>query len=159
MPRKNGQPTPKEQAFAKALAVTGDAKAASVMAGYKRHSNANQIAERGGIREMSFDALRTFVRDKAGQIGVAVLVELAESKETPASTRRAAAKDLTELSGVSKDMSNSKDLADMTGDELQAALTAAKARMIAAEHLAAERARPVIEGLAAPAEAGNDMFD
>lgn len=107
---------------------------------------------------MSRASLEDFIRTQAGQIGVAVLVELAEDEKVPASTRRAAAKDLTEISGVSKNVSGSKDLSEMSGDELQAAIASAKARAIAAEHLAAERAQPVIDGSSSVVEAGGDMF-
>lgn len=160
MRRRNGLATAKEKKFAKAYALGGNEVAAAMAAGYKQPQvSGYALRDRPIVREMTRQALEEFVRTQAGQIGVAVLVELAEDEKVPASTRRAAAKDLTEISGVSKNVSGSKDLSEMTGEELQAAIASAKARAIAAEHLAAERAQPILDGSASVVEAGGDMFE
>lgn len=160
MRRKDGQPTSREVRFAEVYAMTNHAPAAAAAAGYAKPEIAGYaLAERPIIKKMTRAVLEDFLRDRAGQIGVAVLIELAESESTPASTRRAAAKDLTELSGTGVNVNGSKDLYDMSGDELQAAILLAKGRLVAAEHLAAERSQPIIDGNATVVQADGDLFD
>lgn len=86
---------------------------------------------------------------KGAEVGVRVLLELAEDQKQKGSTRGAAAKSLVQLSGISSAQALSEgDLADMPADKIRALLgeaqRALEARMRVVEGKTIEAESPPI---------------
>lgn len=137
----------------KHMARTNDSTYAAHKAGYANAQGTGwKLAHNPKVVAATLAEAETFLREKAGAIGVMVLAELALDEKVTSSVRRLAAKDLATLSGIGIEDSGEKDLAEMTGQELNRAIAKAQARAAALEHAAAERARPILEGELVEAE-------
>jgi hypothetical protein len=147
MPRQNGRFTHREKTFVKVMALTNDAAYAATKAGYAfPERNGPTIAAKPAIAEATREEIRRFLYEKAGAIGVGVLVELATSPKVADGVRRGAAGDLTKLSGIAiTEADDGKELHEMTGQELDAARRKLARRTQAVDNALAEQAKIVIE--------------
>ena len=143
MPDKVGRFTVQEQRFAEWYARTGDATYSAAKAGYaspqpRGSANLQKPAVMDLVRQV-----RERLRTKGAEVGVRVLIELAEGKDNPvpAGVRRAAASDLVKHSGIAvEDSAEHKEPHEMTSGELD------RARDVLLNELAA-RAKPVIDAV------------
>lgn len=129
------------------MARTNDATYAATKAGYAvPEVNGSLIAAKPAIAEATREEIRRFLYEKAGTIGVGVLVELATSPKVADGVRRGAAVDLTKLSGIAiTEADDGKELHEMTGQELDAARRKLARRTQAVDSALAEQAKLVIE--------------
>lgn len=135
-----------EKTFADELAKTNDATYAAWKAGSSNPVVIGQrMAAKPPIQEASREAARRFLREEGAMIGVTVLAKIAQDEKAPAGARVSAANNLVKHSGISADEATAKDLSEMTGEELAREIARATARQAVLQHVAAERARPVIE--------------
>lgn len=161
--KRKGFLTPKQRAFSANLAVTGDPTYSAAKAGY---GSPNVMGPRLALQQDVADDARRRARQllmtRGAEVGVRVLLELAEDKLQKGSTRGAAAKSLVQLSGISTAQALSpEDLADLPADQIRALLAEAKraldARMAAAKTIEHE---PATAPESAPiAQAATNLFD
>ncbi|MGO3930849.1 terminase small subunit [Rhodopseudomonas pseudopalustris] len=157
MALKNGRLTPMEREFAKQMARTGDKLYAATKAGYAQPAvRSSQTLQRPEVQEEIRRQAQHRLRTEGAQIGVDVLIELAQDKKQKGSTRGMAAKSLVQLSGIAGANALSEaDLAEMPAEKIRGLL--AEAERLLSERMAAAR---VIEHepAAIEVEAG-DVFD
>lgn len=126
---------------------TNDPLYAAEKAGYTQPAtSAWKLMNNPLVAAATREGTAQFLREKGGALGVMVLAELAVDDKVQPAVRRAAAKDLAMLGGMGTTEGATKDLSEMTGEELAREIARATARQAALQHVAAERARPMIEG-------------
>lgn len=155
MPGRKGHLTAKESTFARNMAATGDRLYSARIAGYSApHQAASQNMRNPDVSEEIRRRARARLQTEGAEVGVRVLIELAEDVAQKGSVRGTAAKALVQLSGISSAATLSEaDLAELPADKIRAllheaerALAARKAELMTIDHVASE-----------PAEAG--IFD
>jgi hypothetical protein len=100
MPIKGGKLTDQEARFIEVYARTNDGRYSAEKAGYRSPvSRASQTLNKPAIAER-VEAARTRLRTDGLEIGVGVLIELAQDRKCPPGVRRAAASDLIKFSGL-----------------------------------------------------------
>jgi len=145
MPDKSGRMTYQERVFVEQYARTGDAVYSAAKAGYKHpRASASQNLAKPTI-QARVEKVRDYLRSTGLEIGVSVLVELAQDRtgKTPATVRRAAASDLVkhgkgEIVGILD-----KEPHEMSGEELARAIE----RLDILEEEKMKRAKPVSGGV------------
>jgi len=124
MPDKKGRLTRQEGIFVDRFAATGDATYSADQAGYafptvvgssKRADPAIMSAVRAKAREM--------LMTKGADVGVKVLIEVAEDVKQPAGARVQAADKLIRHSGLSAETSEAKEGHELSGVELAKAIS------------------------------------
>lgn len=93
--------------------------------------------ERTGRADGGGDDIRRRARERlmteGAEVGVRVLIELAEDRKQKGSTRGAAAKALVHASGSTVPMLSQDDIADLPPDQIRALLTEARRALAAHE--------------------------
>lgn len=153
MPDKVGRLSDRERTFIDAMVRTNDPVQAAKVAGYAQPSSrGGEVANRPEIIARVQEAVAFKLKTRGAEVGVGVLLEIAEDKKSPAASRVMAARELVKLSGVADDVEGAdKPLSSMTRAELVA--RAEQARQVLAELDA-----PVIEHEPDPAPGGG-VFD
>lgn len=153
MPLKNGRLTPQERSFADAYALTNNAEFAAHKAGYKSSSALAKASD--DALQARIHAARQRLRTEGAEIGVGVLIELAQDKATPSGVRRAAASDLVKLSGVGASEGEAeKPLSEMSAAELATLADRMAQRRDMLLKAASDKAKPVLE-----VEPSEGLFD
>lgn len=139
-----------QRTFSAKMAATGDHAYAAEKAGYATPVNAG--AKLMAIPDVAEDVRRRArqrLMTEGAEVGVRVLLELANDVKQKGSTRGAAAKSLVQLSGISSAQALSEaDLAELPADKIRALLgeaqRALEARMktVQGRTLDAESAQP-----------------
>lgn len=147
--KRKGSLTPMQRAFSVRMAATGDPAYSAEKAGYSAPATlgprlAHNVDVAEDIRRLARHTLQT----KGAEVGVRVLLELAEDTKQKGSTRGAAAKSLVQLSGIAGAASLSEaDLAELPADKIRALLAEAEralaARMDKLKTIEHEPAAPV----------------
>lgn len=137
MPSRSGRLGPKEVAYAKYMAATGDKHYSAAKAGYAdpvvgAHRNEKRPAVHAEIARIQTDRLFNDLLPAA----VNCLQEIITSPKAPAGARVQAAKLVMDRTLGGDDARNGKEPHEMTGEELANAINQL-------ERIAAERARPV----------------
>lgn len=147
MPLKNGRYSDREKKFVKAMAVTDDPTLSAASAGYPQPAKAGwRFMQNPIFQEATREAGLTLLREKAGSIGVGVLVSIALDEKQPAGARVTAGTNLVKLSGMAvTEGQGEKDLHEMTGDELAKHRAKLERQAEAITAAMADRARPVLE--------------
>ncbi|MDI1263876.1 MAG: hypothetical protein PS018_11525 [bacterium] len=116
--------TAMQRAFSSHMAVTGDATYSAEKAGYSSPSVlGGRLARQPDVAEDVRRKARHLLVTRGAEVGVRVLIELAEDTKQKGSTRGAAAKSLVQLSGVAGAQSlTEQDLAEMPADKIRALL-------------------------------------
>jgi hypothetical protein len=149
-----------QRAFSARMADTGDATYAAEKAGYAKPATAGgKLMAIADVAEDARRRARHTLVTKGAEVGVRVLIELAEDVKQKGSTRGAAAKSLVQLSGISNAAALSEeDLAELPADKIRALLAEAQralaARMAAAKTIDHEPAESPQSAQAAP-----NLFD
>lgn len=158
-----GHLTAKERVFSRNMAATGDRLYSARIAGYSApHQSAAQNLKNPDVTEDIRRRARHRLMTEGAEVGVRVLIELAEDVKQKGSTRGAAAKSLVQLSGISTAAALSEeDLAELPADKIRALLAEAQralaARMAAAKTIDHEP----VEAPESPqsAQAAPNLFD
>lgn len=113
-----------QRAFSRQMAVTGDHAYSAEKAGYAIPVNAGAgLMRNPDVAEDVRRHARHRLMTEGAEVGVRVLIELAEDMKQKGSTRGAAAKSLVQLSGISTAQALSpEDLADLPADQIRALL-------------------------------------
>ena len=139
--------TRREANFANHMAASGDPQVSAAQAGYAhpRHSG-YEIAKRpdvqAEIRRVQMERLFSEVLPLAVNVHLAIL----NDDKTPAGARVQAVKLAYDRTLGDANAAENKQAHEMSPDELAKAIADAKLRAAALEHVAADRAKPVIEG-------------
>jgi phage terminase small subunit len=146
MPLKNGRLTRVERKFSEAYAVTGDASYSGTKAGYALpHARASEALQRPAVQEeirrIQVERLFQEVLPLAVKVHLAILAD----DKTPAGARVQAVKLAYDRTLGDPNNAESKQAHEMSPDELAKAIADAKLRAAALEHVAADRAKPIIE--------------
>lgn len=151
MPLKSGKLTRSERLFSEKYAMTGDASYAGAKAGYKSDVASWMAKQRPAVqqevRRIQLEKLFTEGLPLAVQVHLDILAD----ERTPAGARVQAVKLMYDRTLGDPDQAQAKQAHEMTPEELAKAITEAKLRAAALEHVAADRAKPVIEHDATPA--------
>lgn len=152
MPLRSGAWTKGERIFAEEYARTGDRIYAAEKAGFRGAAqSASQLLQRPAIvrriSELRREKLPVLVDKAYGHLEATLDDEKASIRDKNTAAKIV----LTEARAEDVD-DEGKDLAEMTGQELNRAIAKAQARAAALEHAAAERARPILEGELVEAE-------
>lgn len=117
-----------QRVFSAHMAGTGDHAYAAEKAGYAVPVNAGAGLMRNvDVAEDVRRRARHTLMTKGAEVGVRVLLELAEDVKQKGSTRGAAAKSLVQLSGISSAAALSEaDLAELPADKIRALLAEAE---------------------------------
>lgn len=140
MPRRNGRKTPNERVFAEVYAVTGDREYAGAKAGYAvPASGASQALQRPAVQaeiaRIQQEKLFSTVLPLAVQVHTQILLD----PKAPAGARVQAVKLAYDRTlGLSEAMGG-KEAHEMTAEEIAKAIEQL-------QRVAADRAKPVIEG-------------
>ncbi|WP_316397331.1 hypothetical protein [Bradyrhizobium sp. 33ap4] len=120
-----------EAAFSAKYAVSGDATYSAEKAGYRFPAVAgNRLAKNPDVAEDVRRRARQRLQTEGAEVGVRVLIELAEDVKQKGSTRGAAAKALVQLSGITTAQSLTEaDLADMPPDKIRELLGQAQRQL------------------------------
>lgn len=146
MPLKNGRLTRVESKFAAAYAATGDASYSGAKAGYALpHARASEALQRPAVQEeiRRIQVQRLF--EEALPLAVTTLCKIMGDERQPAGARVQASKIALDRTLGDPNTAESKQAHEMSPDELAKAIADAKLRAAALEHVAADRAKPVIE--------------
>lgn len=113
-----------QRVFSRQMAATGDHAYAAEKAGYAVPVNAGAALVRNpDVAEDVRRRARHRLMTEGAEVGVRVLLELAQDVLQKGSTRGAAAKSLVQLSGISTAQQLSpEDLADLPADQIRALL-------------------------------------
>ena len=141
--------TPMQRDFAAKMAVSGDRTYSAEKAGFAHPRVAGQqLMSKPDVAEEVRRRARVRLQTQGAEVGVRVLIELAEDVKQKGSTRGAAAKALVQLSGITGAQNLSEaDLAEMPPDKIRELLAQAQRQL--AERMAAAK---VIDGKALPIE-------
>jgi hypothetical protein len=149
-----------QRVFSAKMAATGDHAYAAEKAGYAVPVNAGAgLMRNPDVAEDVRRRARQRLMTEGAEVGVRVLLELANDVKQKGSTRGAAAKSLVQLSGISNAQSLSEaDLAELPADKIRALLAEAQraleARMAKLKTIDHEPAESPQSAQAAP-----NMFD
>lgn len=165
--KRKGTLTPMQRAFSERYAATGDATYAAEKAGYAQPVVlGGRLARQEDVAEDARRRARHTLMTKGAEVGVRVLIELAEDMKQKGSTRGAAAKSLVQLSGISTAQALSpEDLAELPADQIRALLAEAQraleARMTKLKTIEHEPARAEREASESPqsAQPAPNLFD
>lgn len=146
MPLKNGRLTRVETKFAKAYAATTDTVYSATKAGYAKPDTRgaetlHRPAVQHEIRRIQLERLFQEGLPLAVNVHLAILAD----ERTPAGARVQAVKLMYDRTLGDPDQVQAKQAHEMTPEELAKAIGEAKLRAAALEHVAADRAKPVIE--------------
>jgi hypothetical protein len=124
---------PMQRAFSGHMAATGDRVYSAAKAGYSDPATAaSRLMAIPEVAEEARRKARHTLMTKGAEVGVRVLIELAEDVKQKGSTRGAAAKSLVQLSGISGVQSLSEaDLAELPADKIRALLAEAERALAA----------------------------
>jgi hypothetical protein len=140
MPRKSGKLTPREQVFSPIMARTGDAPYSALKAGYADTSAATRLMQRPQIQAEIIKHQQQILVGELLPASTLVLAKMLdmETAGVPWNARATAAKIVrAEVAGL-VDAKGNKDFADMTADEIHAAIEDARRQL-------AERSKPIVE--------------
>ncbi|WP_035670094.1 hypothetical protein [Bradyrhizobium liaoningense] len=149
-----------QRAFSAKMAATGDPAYSAEKAGYAVPVVAgNKLMHVPDVAEDVRRRARHQLMTKGAEVGVRVLIELAEDTKQKGSTRGAAAKSLVQLSGISSAAALSEaDLAELPADKIRSLLAEAEraladrmAKMKTIDHEPAEKPES--------AQAAPNLFD
>lgn len=148
-----------QRVFSGHMAATGDHAYAAEKAGYANPVNSGaRLAHNPDVADDARRRARQLLMTKGAEVGVRVLLELAEDVKQKGSTRGAAAKSLVQLSGISSAQAlSAEDLADLPPDQIRALLLETKRAL--------EARMKVVEGRTIDAEspqsaqAAPNLFD
>ena len=135
-----------ESKFAAAYAATGDASYSGAKAGYALpHARASEALQRPAVQEeiRRIQVQRLF--EEALPLAVTTLCKIMGDERQPAGARVQASKIALDRTLGDPNTAESKQAHEMSPDELAKAIADAKLRAAALEHVAADRAKPVIE--------------
>jgi phage terminase small subunit len=146
MPLKNGKLTRMEKKFAATYADTGNGVYSAAKAGYVQpETRGAEALQRPGmkeeIRRIQVERLFQEVLPLAVKVHLAILAD----DKTPAGARVQAVKLAYDRTLGDASTAESKQAHEMSPDELAKAIADAKLRAAALEHVAADRAKPIIE--------------
>jgi hypothetical protein len=124
MPGRRGHLTAMERGFSTKMASTGDPAYSAEKAGYAfPAAAASKLIRNPDVAEDIRRRARHRLQTEGAEVGVRVLIELAEDQFQKGSTRGAAAKSLVQLSGIHTAATLSpEDLADLPADQIRALL-------------------------------------
>ena len=119
---------PMQREFTSHMAATGDRVYSAEKAGYSDPATAaSRLMAIPDVAEDMRRKARHTLMTKGAEVGVRVLIELAEDVKQKGSTRGAAAKSLVQLSGISSAAALSEaDLAELPADKIRALLAEAQ---------------------------------
>lgn len=117
-----------ERAFTDKMAVSGDPTYSAAKAGYAFPAVAgNKLMRNADVAEDVRRRARHTLQTRGAEVGVRVLLELAEDVKQKGSVRGTAAKALVQLSGVASAATLSpEDLAELPPDQIRALLAETK---------------------------------
>lgn len=120
-----------EREFSAKMAVSGDATYAAEKAGYSQPGSAgSKLIRNPDVAEDIRRRARLRLQTEGAEVGVRVLLELAEDPKQKGSTRGAAAKALVQLSGITGAASlTEQDLAEMPPDRIRELLNQAQRQL------------------------------
>lgn len=126
--KRKGTLTPMQRVFSGHMAATGDHAYAAEKAGYASPAILGaRLARQDDVAEDIRRRARNRLQTEGAEVGVRVLIELAEDVLQKGSTRGAAAKSLVQLSGISSAATLSEaDLAELPADKIRALLAEAQ---------------------------------
>jgi hypothetical protein len=155
--KRKGALTPMERAFAAKMDKTGDATYSAEKAGYAFPAvAASKLMRNPDVAEEVRRRARIRLQTEGAEVGVRVLLELAEDPKQKGSTRGAAAKALVQLSGLTGSQNLSEaDLAEMPPDKIRELLGQAQRQLEARMKVVSGRELP-IEGDSAQAAPNPD---
>lgn len=159
MPDKKGRFTPQERIFSNALAASGDKEYAAKVAGYRNPSVAAcKLTSRPAVQaEVARIQTERLFREGL-PVAVDALIAIARDGRNDGA-RVQASKALLDYTIGRDGAGGERDLSSMSAGDIARELAEGRMRLAALEHVAAERARPVIEGEAEPVAApGADLF-
>ena len=150
MPLKTGRLTHPEKTFAAGYAATNDASYAGDKAGYGSKQAVWSAMQRPAVQH-EIKRLQTEKLFAEG-LPLAVNVHLAilADDRTPAGARVQAVKLMYDRTLGDADATQGKQAHEMSPDELAKAISEAKLRAAALEHVAADRAKPILDHDARP---------
>lgn len=159
MALKNGRLTPQEREFARQMARTGDKVYSATKAGYSSPvPRASAALARPEVQDEIRRQAQHRLRTDGAEIGVAVLIEIAQDKKQKGSTRGMAAKSLVQLSGIANGNALSEaDLAEMPAEKIKTLL--AEAERLLAERMAAAKVIEHEPAAEIEHEASESIFD
>lgn len=122
--KRKGQLTAMQRSFSAKMDRSGDPTYSAEKAGYASPSIAgNKLLHNPDVAEDIRRRARHRLQTEGADVGVRVLIELAEDPLQKGSTRGAAAKSLVQLSGIHTAATLSpEDLADLPADQIRALL-------------------------------------
>ena len=145
MPLKNGKLTPKERAFSRVLADTQNVSYAAHKAGLKGKFAGSEVLARPAVKAEVARIQQERLFSEALPLAVNTVVSILKSETSPAGARVQAAKLVFDRTLGTDEAGKQKEPHELTAEELQAKIDELK-------HLAAERARVVLEARAEPDE-------
>ena len=150
MPLKSGKLTQPERVFSERYAMTGDANYSGSKAGYGSATASYLALQRPAVQH-EIKRLQTEKLFAEG-LPLAVNVHLAilADDRTPAGARVQAIKLMYDRTLGDADATQGKQAHEMSPDELAKAISEAKLRAAALDHVAADRAKTVIDHDAQP---------
>ena len=145
MPLKSGKLTRPERAFVDKYAITGDAAFAGAKAGYATERAAYHALQRPAVQEEIRRAQVERLFQEALPLAVKTLCDIMGDERQPAGARVQASKIALDRTLGDPSQAQAKQPHEMTPEELQKAISEAKLSAAALEHVAADRAKPVID--------------
>ena len=146
MPLKSGKLTPQERAFVGHMSRTNDATYAAEKAGYAHpvHAGSN-IMRRDVVKNEVLKRQRERIETEGVTMAVDFTLMAIQEERFPPGVRLNAAKLMLDHAFRDATASDDKQAHEMSPDELAKAIADAKLRAAALEHVAADRAKPIIE--------------
>ncbi|HEV2155423.1 hypothetical protein [Bradyrhizobium sp.] len=134
-----------ERAFAAKMAVSGDPAYSAEKAGYAHApAAASKLMRNPDVAEEVRRRARLRLQTEGAEVGVRVLIELAEDVKQKGSTRGAAAKALVQLSGITGAANLSEaDLAEMPPDKIRELLSQAQRQLEARMKVVSGKELPI----------------
>lgn len=145
MPLKSGKLTRPERVFSEKFAATGDAAYAGAKAGYGSNQATWAAMQRPAIQEEIRRVQIERLFQEALPLAVKTLCDIMGDERQPAGARVQASKIALDRTLGDPSQAQAKQPHEMTPEELQKAISEAKLSAAALEHVAADRAKPVID--------------
>jgi hypothetical protein len=131
--------------FSEKYAATGDAAFAGAKAGYGSNQAAWAAMQRPAVQEEIRRAQVERLFQEALPLAVKTLCDIMGDERQPAGARVQASKIALDRTLGDPDQAQAKQAHEMSPEELAKAIGEAKLRAAALEHVAADRAKPVID--------------
>lgn len=146
MPLKNGKLTRVERKFSETYAATGDATYSGTKAGYALpHARASEALQRPAVQaEIRRIQTERLFKD-ALPLAVTTLCSIMADERQAAGARVQASKIVLDRTLGDAGAASAKEPHEMSPDELAKAIADAKLRAAALEHVAADRAKPILD--------------